>query len=307
MQISLRYIMDLKTTLGCLAVFGSAFCFYLATVVIKWSSMAGLSIDSALFTMARFLFGFITVVIVGIIRKKRIKIVKKRYLVGRALGNAMAVFCFFKGVELTSVAQANILNMTYPLFIAIFSWIFFRHQRDLVSIGIVIMAFAGVWLVLSPQGIAFSADSLWALASGLSAAFAIIYLNLSRQVHDTHTTLSAMFSIGGILIFCLFFHKMRMPDFKEFQYLFWCSVIAIAGQYMLTLGFKYVTAIEGGIISSTRILLAALLGPFIAMDPFLSPVGWTGAFLIFSGNVLLTLRKARQMNSERNLMAEKKT
>jgi len=120
-----------------------------------------------------------------------------------------------------------------------------------------------------------------------------MYLNMSRQVHDTQTTLFVMFGLGGIIIFCLFFNQMRMPAFEEVPYLFWCSAIAIAGQYLLTIGFKYVTAIEGGIISSTRILLAAVLGPFIAMDPFLSLYGWTGAFLIFAGNVFLTVRKAK--------------
>lgn len=280
--------------LGCLAVFGSAFCFYLATVVIKWSKMAGLSIDSAMFTLARFVFGFVTVLAVMGIRKKKLKVRKKGYLVGRALGNAAAVYCFFKGVDLTSVAQANILNMTYPLFIAVFSWIFLKAQRDLTAVVIVLVAFAGVFLILSPGRMDFSLNSLWALASGVSAAVAIMYLNLSRQVHDTHTTLFFMFSLGGLVVICLFYNRMDIPGPLEFQYLFWCSAIAIAGQYLLTVGFKYVTAIEGGIISSTRILLAALLGPVIAMDPALGAAGWTGAFLIFSGNVFLTLRKARQ-------------
>jgi drug/metabolite transporter (DMT)-like permease len=52
--------------------------------------------------------------------------------------------------------------------------------------------------------------------------------------------------------------------------------------------------VEGGIISATRILLAALLGPFVAMEPFLTTSGWAGAFLIFSGNVYLTLRKTKR-------------
>ncbi len=288
--------MDTKTTLGYLAVFGSAFFFYLATVVIKWSAMAGLSIESSMFTLSRFVFGFITVLVVMGIRRQTIKIVKKRYLVGRAVGNAVAVFCFFRGVELTSVAQANILNMTYPLFIALFSWIFFKAQRDVVAVFIVLIAFAGVWLILSPTNMSFNTDSLWALASGVSAAAAIMYLNISRQYHDTQTTLFVMFSLGGAIVFCLFFDEMRIPDFQEFKYLFWCSAIAIGGQYLLTVGFKYVTAIEGGIISSTRILLAAILGPFIAMDPALPFAGWIGAGLIFLGNVFLTARKARHVS-----------
>ena len=84
-----------------------------------------------------------------------------------------------------------------------------------------------------------------------------------------------------------------MPPFLELKYLFYSAMSGIIGQYLITIGFKYVTAIEGGIISSTRILLAAVLGPVIAMDPVLSASGWTGAFLIFSGNIFLTLRKAK--------------
>ncbi len=286
--------MDSKSALGCLAVFGSAFLFYLATVVMKWSSMAGLAIDSSLFTFARFILGFATVIFVMGIQRQQLIIIKKRLLIGRALGNCAAVYCFFKGVELTSVAQANILNMTYPLFIAIFSWIFLKARQDLVSTLIALMAVVGVWLILSPTRMAFDYNSLWGLASGIFAGIAILYLNLSRQMHDTQTILFFMFGLGSIIVFCLFFDQMRIPSSEELKYLFWCSAIAIAGQYLLTIGFKYVTAIEGGIISSTRILLAALLGPIIALDPPLTLSGWVGAFLIFSGNVYLTTRKARQ-------------
>ena len=290
----LKYIMDAKTILGCTAVFCSAFFFYLATVIIKWSQMAGLTIDPAMFALSRFAMGFAVVLFVTVICKKKIHVKKKRLLIGRAIGNTMAVYCFFKGVDLTSVAQANILNMTYPLFIAVFSWIFLKEQRDFIAIVIVLIAFVGITMILSPGKMSYNFNSLWGLASGISAAVAIMYLNLSRQVHDTHTTLFFMFGLGGIILCCLFFDKIVIPSPGEFKYLFWCSAIAIAGQYLLTVGFKYVTAIEGSIISSTRILLAALLGPVIVMDPALSTVGWIGAILIFGGNVCLTLRKAKK-------------
>ncbi|WP_321493971.1 EamA family transporter [uncultured Desulfobacter sp.] len=206
--------MDTKSTLGYLAVFTSAFCFYMSTVVIKWSAMAGLHIRTSMFTVARFILGFIIVCIAIWLGGHKIRIVKKKFLVGKALLNILAVFCFFKAVALTSVAQANILNMTFPLFIALLPWIFF--------------------------------------------------------------------------------HEMQLPNSRELIYLFWCSTLAIAGQFLLTQGFRYVTAIEGGIIASTRIFLAALLGPVLVMDPALSFAGWIGAFLIFTGNVLLTVKKVRK-------------
>lgn len=275
-------------------MFASAFAFYLATVVIKWAKVDGVQIPPAFFVFARFLLGFITVVVLMAVRKKALLIKKKQYLIGRAVANLVAVYCFFKGVDLTSVAQANILNMTYPLFIAVFSWLFLKEQQDRVAIVIVMIAFVGVWLILAPDQMGFEINSLWGLASGVSAAVAIIYLNLSRQYHDTQTTLFFLFGIGSVVIFVLFFNQLNIPRAADLKYLFWCSGFSIAGQYLITIGFKYVTAIEGGIISSTRILLAAVLGPFIAMDPALSWSGWIGAVLIFFGNIYLTLRKARQ-------------
>jgi len=292
----LKIALNLKVLLGCLCIFGSAFFFYLATVIIKWAKIKGLNIDPALFVFARFLLGFITVLILMALKKKKIKVKKKRYLIGRTMANCVAVYCFFKGVDLTSVGQANILNMTYPLFIAIFSWMFLKEQRDAIAIVVVVIAFAGVWMILTPGKMNFNMNSLWALASGISAAIAMMYLNLSRQVHDTETTLFFLFGLGSLLIYAVFFNHIHMPGFLDLKYLFFCSASAIVGQFLITIGFKYVTAIEGGIISSTRILLAAVLGPVIAMDPVLSTSGWAGAFLIFSGNIFLTLRKAKKQN-----------
>lgn len=285
---------DLKVLLGCGCVFISAFFFYLSTVILKRAQINGLSIDPAFFVFSRFLLGFCTVLILMAVRRKKIRVVKKRYLIGRTVGNCVAVYCFLKAVDLTSVAQANILNMTYPLFITLFSWIFLKAQRDRMAVMIVILAFTGVWLILAPKEMHFQLQSLWGLASGISAAVAIMYLNLSRRVHDTETTLFFLFGLGSVLIFIFFFNEIHLPRAMEGKYLFYCSFFAIVGQYLITLGFKYVTAVEGSIISSTRILLAAILGPVIAMDPALSVSGWTGAFLIFSGNVYLTLRKAKR-------------
>jgi drug/metabolite transporter (DMT)-like permease len=183
--------------------------------------------------------------------------------------------------------------MTYPLFIAIFTWIFFKRQRDLITLAMVLIAFAGVWLVLSPGTFGLNTNHFWGLMSGLTAAAAIIYLNISRQYHDTHTILFYMFGLGTVVIYALFYRYIFFPDTLEFYYLALCAAFGIAGQYLLTLGFRYVTAVEGGIISSTRILLAALLGSFLVSEPALTFAGWLGALLIFSANVVLAARKTK--------------
>lgn len=281
-----------KQIVGWFAVFCSTFCFYMATVIIRWSESA-VDIESAFFVFARFLLGFVVVTTTMIVGRQRIKPKNYHYLLGRTIANTVAVFCFYKAVAGGTVSEANILNMTYPLFVALFSWIFLKSQRDVFSIGVVLVAFLGVWLVLAPGDFtSISMGKIWGLISGVSAAMAIIYLNISRRYHDSQTILFVLFGLGAVLMYLFFHETIYWPNAKEFYYLLACSVAGVMGQYLLTYGFLYVTAVEGSIISSSRILLAALLGPLIAGDPPLAFMGWCGAILIFMANAVLAVRKS---------------
>ncbi len=279
-----------RQAIGWCAVLGSAFFFYLATLIIRWAD-AYVTIASAYFVFARFFLGFVVVTITMCIQHQPLKPRRHHYLIGRTIANTVAVFCFYQAVSIGSVAQANILNMTYPLFVALFSWFFLKGQRDLLSFIIAAVAFIGIWLVLAPSEMTLGSGSAWGLASGITAAAAIIYLNLSRQHHDSQTILFYMFGLGMVLIFLLFHEEIFWPDRTELGFLLACSAAGVLGQYLLTYGFVFVTAVEGSILSSSRILMAALLGPILVADPVLTVTGWIGAFLIFSANASLALRR----------------
>jgi drug/metabolite transporter (DMT)-like permease len=280
-----------RQALGWLAVFGSAFFFYLATLIIRWAAPHA-EIASAYYVFSRFLLGFVVVASTMILQGQRLQPKRYHYLIGRTVANTVAVYCFYKAVEVGSVAEANILNMTYPLFVALFAWFFLHNQRDVFSLVVVGVAFAGIWLVLSPEDIKVRMENLWGLSSGITAAAAMIYLNVSRRYHDSQTILFFLFGLGSMLILLFFHDKIFLPNGTELFFLLSCSVAGVLGQYLLTYGFLYVTAVNGSIISSTRILLAALLGPLLVADPPLTIVGWCGALLIFAANAALALRNS---------------
>ncbi len=277
--------------LGCLAILASAACFYISTVIVRWAE-AEVAIDAAFFVFFRFLMGFGVICGILVVQRKGLRPRRYDLLIGRTVFNCIAVFCFYRAVTVTSLAEANILNMTYPIFLAVISWFVLKSQRDPVAVAMVILAFTGIWLILSPGRIAPALNNLWGLASGITAAVAILYLNISRQYHDTETILFYVFGLGGVLIYALFYQRIFWPDAAAFNYLFWCAVFGVGGQYLITIGFRYVTAVEGAILSSTRILMAAVLGPWIALDPPLRVSGWVGALLIFIANVVLAVRKS---------------
>ena len=282
----------LKQLAGCFLVFAAAACYYLSTVVIRQAGNH-VSIAPAFFVFVRFFLGFAIVCGSMLIKGRRLK--PKRYdlLIGRAVANGAAVYCFYTAVTKTTLAQANILNMTYPIFVALLSWIFLKKQRDLTTTIGAGLAFAGIYLILAQGPLEFGWLHLWGLASGISASLAMIFLNLSRRYHDTETILFYLFGIGSILTYAAFSHAIHWPGPTQTYYLALSSGFAIMGQYCITFGYRYVTAVEGGIISSSRILLAATMGPFIAADPFLDLKGWLGAGLIFLVNVALAWRKSK--------------
>ena len=80
--------------LGCLAVFSSAFCFYFSTVVIRWSRDV-VAIDSAYFAFFRFFLGFLIVSAIMVVRRQKPAPKRTHFLIGRTLGNCIAVYCFY--------------------------------------------------------------------------------------------------------------------------------------------------------------------------------------------------------------------
>jgi drug/metabolite transporter (DMT)-like permease len=282
----------LSAFLGKTAVLASALCFYFSTVVIRWSR-AEVTIDPAYFAFFRFVLGFLIVCAVMAVGRRPPRPRNYHLLVGRTVTNCAAVYCFYMAVIRSSVAEANILNMTYPVFVAMLSWVLLRSQRDRLATVMVPVAFAGIWLIVAPGDLRINPGSLWGLASGTCASAAILYLNVSRQHHDVNTILFFMFGLGALITLAAFHDRFFLPDARTWYYLFLCGGFGIAGQFLITVGFRYVTAVEGSIISSMRIFLAALLGPLVAGEAPLTGAGWLGALLLFAANAVLAMRRSR--------------
>lgn len=283
--------LKLERLFGWGAIFCSAFFFYFATVVIRLAEPE-VNIHISYYAFFRFLLGFVVVACIMLVKRQPVKVKNVHYLLGRMAGNTIAVYTFYKSASLGSVAEANILNMTYPIFVTIASWFMFKDQRDFKVVWLVVLACVGVWMVLTPaEGIHIGANSIWGLISGIAAGIAILYLNLCRKDHDSNTILFFLFGLGSLCMGVLFHEHLFWPNSKELFYLIICGASGIIGQYCITFGFRYVTAVEGSVISSSRILMAALLGPIIIGETMISAVGWCGAICIFVANVALALRK----------------
>ena len=118
-----------NSKLGWLSVLLSAICLFLATAVVRHASKS-VDLPVSLFIVARFSVGFFITGLIFSYRRRLPQVFEWRFLITRVFCNACAVYCFYRAIELTTLAQANILNLTYPIYVALYSAVFDRGRRD---------------------------------------------------------------------------------------------------------------------------------------------------------------------------------
>jgi drug/metabolite transporter (DMT)-like permease len=274
-----------EALLGVLMLLLSALLFAGATVFVKLSAeTAGISGRTAAF--ARFLFGFAVVTVYAAAGRKSIRPRAPKLVALRVLTNTLAVVLFFSGLELTTVTHANMLNMTYPVFVFAVAPLLNRESTPRIYYLFLTMTLAGIWLVLAPSdGLGFAganAGDLLALASAGAAAVAISSLREARKYDSSFLILFHLFLFGSIASFFIMLPGFTMPPAAGLWPLAGVAACAFGGQLTLTVGYRYISAAGGAIVSAARIVFAAVLGTLIFADP----LGWKtlagGALILLS-------------------------
>jgi len=263
----------------------SAFSFALATVFVKLVT-ADTDIPAIELSFFRFLFGFIITLFYIIYKKKSLKTVKSRHVYMRAIFNTIAVILFFIGVEHSSIGKANLLNMTYPVFVFLIAPFINKEKTSGEYFLYLIATGAGIYLTMVPEGSEpgmnlLNRGDIAALLSGIVAGFAITTLREARKFNDSYVIVFYLMLIGTVINGIMVIPVFIIPHGISILYIFLCALFSYIGQYFITEGYKHIDATPGALISSTRIVFAVLLGYFV----FLEDVNMR----IISGSILIMI------------------
>jgi drug/metabolite transporter (DMT)-like permease len=248
----------------------SALLFAVTTVGVKLATQSG-PITARTVTFARFAVGFLLVA--PYVWLRRVSLVPKspRWVLMRAVFNALAVSLFFAGIQLTTVSKANLLNMTYPVFVFLFAPFMNREQSPPRYYLYLLLTMIGVVLVMAPrQGMALeavNAGDFLAFGSALVAGLAISALRQSRKHDGSLLILFYVMSVGSVVTFLLMLPGFRMPGAVAASYAVGAAVAALLGQVCLTVGYRYISAAGGALVSASRIVFAIALGVMLLGDP----------------------------------------
>jgi drug/metabolite transporter (DMT)-like permease len=255
-------------TRGILLLLASALAFAASSVFVKLITVAS-PIPAQEITFFRFTIGFILLVIYLAARRRPLPLrpVRLNYVLLRAFFTISSASLFYLGIQYTTVTNANMLNMTYPLFVFVLAPWINRERNRLHLYVFLLIAFIGMYLIVVPEfGIIRVGDFL-ALGSGLFAGFSITFLREARKYDHTFLIIFYAMAIGTVLSGLVALPFFIVPEVGMLLYLLLCALTALLGQIFLTWGYRYIDAAPGALVSATRIPFAAVLGIGLFNDP----------------------------------------
>jgi drug/metabolite transporter (DMT)-like permease len=182
---------------GIILLILAEFCFASATVFAKFVTNST-DIPAIEITFFRVSLGAIVAALYMWKTKTSFKPQRVSLVVTRAVLSFSALVTFFYSVEHSSVTNANMLNMTYPVFIFLVAPLFKLEKAHKLSFLFLLTAMAGIYLVIFPDFSNINFGDLIGLLSGIFAAFAIITLSVAREYDSTVLIVFYLMAIGTV-------------------------------------------------------------------------------------------------------------
>ena len=206
-----------------------------------------------------------------------------RLLALRGLFGGGAVLLYFIALaKCRDAGTATLLNYVSPIFTSVFAWFFLKERPTFrLAVGVV-LAFAGVLLVLrTPQGFTLGPGEIAGMCSAVFSGFAVVTIRAARG-YDNAPTILLAFSIGGGLIALPF----AVPTWVSVTGDVWLLALAVGvtslfAQLMMTHAFGLVTASHGALFQQLTPVFTFTLGAALLHEE----MGWLsviGALLTLS-------------------------
>lgn len=207
-------------------------------------------------------------------------------------------FCYFKAIELSSLSQASILLYTAPIFVMIFSMLFFKEKLSIMKSVSIVLAFFGCVLVTGVStggGFNFVAV-LYGLMSGVCYALYSIFSRfaLNRSYSPLTITLYT-FIFSGLASLVLVdikpVYKLMTASVYDFFYCFLFAFLSSVLPYLTyTLSLKYIKSSTASIIASVEPVVATVTGAVFFFETVSFPTGYIGIAFVISSIVLLNIK-----------------
>jgi len=259
--------------------------FAVMAVLVRLAGRAGIPGSES--TVIRFTFALLVVALYRVFGIGRIEVRRPSLWIARGgVGGAAILFYFLslaaaKGPNAGSLTNSVFLGNSYFIYAPIFAAILLKERICLKTIIMVLVAFAGLYLISQVDTRGISMADVFGLISGILAGLGLVIV---RELRKDTTTTSIFFSLAifGLLagLVALPFEKAVWPDAYGWLLLLLIGVSSTIGQLTLTYAMRFTRTGEAGIIQLSTVIYSSAAGVLWLGDPFSTRI-LIGAILVF--------------------------
>lgn len=236
----------------------------------------------------------IVVVTVALVRFRRApwRARNRPLMLWRSLTGFTAMCCYFFAVGELPLSTAITIQYTAPVFVALLAPVVVGERLPRGGIVLVLGAFGGAALVLSPEASSLNPGVVAGTASAVLAAFAYLAVRALRAT-DQPETIVLHFSVFSVLASLPGLVWADPVSWETLWVLIGVGVLAAGGQLGMTYAFRFGPAATVSAFSYSTVLFGAVVGVTVFDDPAPAHSVVGTALVIAAGAALSALTRER--------------
>ena len=274
-------------------IFGSI-SFGTMNALVKWTSV---NADVWMIIFVRSLVIAIAVAIFAGFQGISLKVNDRKKMFLRCLTGLIAMLLYFTALSLIPIGQAVTLQYTAPLFVALLSGRLISEKVSSSVLILLLTAFVGIVLIVSPDLESIDSNALLALGSGLFAGLAYIFVRDLRKTESPSSVVFwfAAFSVLGSMV-------QAIPDLSNLSFEMIAALIGIGigaggGQVGITMAYHKANAAWVSAFSYLTVIIATIYG-VILFDEILTLKIIIGGLMIIGSGIALVFFSPSSVENE---------
>lgn len=278
---------------------GASFFFALMAASSKWLSRDFSTVQQVFF---RNLIG-VVYVLLSIWRVPMVhKGGKLPLLVFRGVIGTISLYLLFYAISTLGLGQAITYQYTYPIFLALFSWLLIGEKLSGKEWMAIMIGFMGILLIFRPDMHLTAREHMIGLGNAILTSFAYLSIRQLSGYYDTRAIVLS-FMLSGIVLpgismmagtvwgtipgFEFLLGTFKWPEtLTQWLVILSLGITALIGQFMMTMAFQYGKAGQVASVSYSNIIFSLLFGILLG-EGLPDMLVLSGILLIITGGILV--------------------
>ena len=214
----------------------------------------------------------------------------------RGILGAASLFCMMYAVAHLMLADAMVLGFTIPLWSILLSALFLGERLRLRRSVATVAGFAGVVLVVQPQG-GITWAALVALLGAILASGAIITMKDLTRTEPADRIVVYFFIIGTLVLMGPAIYVWRWPTPQQWGWLVLLGLFGASGQTSLTRAYAAGEVTIIAPLDFTRVIIAGIIG-FVLFKELPDMWSFVGTAVIIASCAYIVRREAMLKQAE---------